>query len=126
MGFFKKLFNSFKNIPEEELERKFQEGYEAAKKELQAKKALEAKKKVESKKALDKLSLNDNSFTYEPENSDSLGHGFRCGFLGLLHMEIIRERLSREHSLDFLMTVPSVTYKVEIKNGDIIELFESK
>ncbi len=87
---------------------------------------IDAKNYQESKKALDKLSLNDNSFTYEPENSDSLGHGFRCGFLGLLHMEIIRERLSREHSLDFLMTVPSVTYKVEIKSGDIIEVKSPK
>ena len=64
---------------------------------------IDSKNYQESKKALDKLSLNDNSFTYEPENSDSLGHGFRCGFLGLLHMEIIRERLSREYNLDFLM-----------------------
>ena len=76
---------------------------------------IDAQNYQESRKALDKLSLNDNSFTYEPENSDSLGHGFRCGFLGLLHMEIIRERLSREYNLDLLMTVPSVTYKVEIK-----------
>ena len=72
---------------------------------------LDSKNYQESKKALDKLSLNDNSFTYEPENSQSLGHGFRCGFLGLLHMEIIRERLLREHHLEFLMTVPSVTYR---------------
>ena len=73
----------------------------------------------ESKKALDKLSLNDNSFTYEPESSQSLGHGFRCGFLGLLHMEIIRERLQREYNLEFLMTVPSVTYRVEDKTGKV-------
>ena len=71
----------------------------------------------ESKKALDKLSLNDNSFTYEPESSQSLGHGFRCGFLGLLHMEIIRERVQREYNLEFLMTVPSVTYRIEDKKG---------
>jgi len=76
----------------------------------------------ESKKALDKLSLNDNSFTYEPESSQSLGHGFRCGFLGLLHMEIIRERLQREYNLEFLMTVPSVTYRVENKKGDIYDI----
>ena len=87
---------------------------------------IDSKNYQESKKALDKLSLNDNSFTYEPENSDSLGHGFRCGFLGLLHMEIIRERLSREYSLDFLMTVPSVTYKVEVKNGDVIDVKSPK
>ena len=73
----------------------------------------------ESKKALDKLSLNDNSFTYEPESSQSLGHGFRCGFLGLLHMEIIRERVQREYNLEFLMTVPSVTYRVEDKTGKV-------
>ena len=87
---------------------------------------IDTKNYQESKKALDKLSLNDNSFTYEPENSDSLGHGFRCGFLGLLHMEIIRERLSREYNLDFLMTVPSVTYKVELKNGEILEVKSPK
>ena len=87
---------------------------------------IDSKNYQESKKALDKLSLNDNSFTYEPENSDSLGHGFRCGFLGLLHMEIIRERLSREYNLDFLMTVPSVTYKVEVKTGEVIDVKSPK
>ncbi len=76
----------------------------------------------ESKKALDKLSLNDSSFTYEPESSQSLGHGFRCGFLGLLHMEIIRERVQREYNLEFLMTVPSVTYRVENKKGEIANI----
>ena len=76
----------------------------------------------ESKKAFDKLSLNDNSFTYEPESSQSLGHGFRCGFLGLLHMEIIRERVQREYNLEFLMTVPSVTYRVENKKGEINDI----
>ena len=76
----------------------------------------------ESKKALDKLSLNDNSFTYEPESSQSLGHGFRCGFLGLLHMEIIRERVQREYNLEFLMTVPSVTYRVENKKGEFTDI----
>ena len=76
----------------------------------------------ESKKALDKLSLNDNSFTYEPESSQSLGHGFRCGFLGLLHMEIIRERVQREYNLEFLMTVPSVTYKIEDKKGQTLDI----
>ncbi len=76
----------------------------------------------ESKKALDKLSLNDNSFTYEPESSQSLGHGFRCGFLGLLHMEIIRERVQREYNLEFLMTVPSVTYRIEDKKGQMLDI----
>ncbi len=76
----------------------------------------------ESKKALDKLSLNDTSFTYEPESSQSLGHGFRCGFLGLLHMEIIRERVQREYNLEFLMTVPSVTYRVENKKGEFYDI----
>ena len=76
----------------------------------------------ESKKALDKLSLNDSSFTYEPESSQSLGHGFRCGFLGLLHMEIIRERVQREYNLEFLMTVPSVTYRIEDKKGQIFDI----
>ncbi|MAR78522.1 MAG: elongation factor 4 [Gammaproteobacteria bacterium] len=87
---------------------------------------LDSKNYQESKKALDKLSLNDNSFTYEPENSDSLGHGFRCGFLGLLHMEIIRERLAREYDLDFLMTVPSVTYRIILKTNEMVEVKSPK
>ena len=87
---------------------------------------IDSKNYQESKKALDKLSLNDNSFTYEPENSDSLGHGFRCGFLGLLHMDIIRERLLREYNLDFLMTVPSVTYKIKTKNNKLIDVKSPK
>ncbi len=87
---------------------------------------IDSKNYQDSKKALDKLSLNDNSFTYEPENSVSLGHGFRCGFLGLLHMEIIRERLHREYNLDFLMTVPSVTYRILLKNDQITEIKSPK
>ncbi len=87
---------------------------------------IDSKNYQESKKALDKLSLNDNSFTYEPENSQSLGHGFRCGFLGVLHMEIIRERLLREYNLEFLMTVPSVTYKIEKKSGETVEVKSPK
>ena len=87
---------------------------------------IDSKNYQDSKKALDKLSLNDNSFTYEPENSLSLGHGFRCGFLGLLHMEIIRERLNREYQLDFLMTVPSVTYRIVTKDDKTIHIKNPK
>ena len=72
--------------------------------------------------ALDKLSLNDGSFSYEAETSAALGFGFRCGFLGLLHMEIVRERLSREFKLELISTAPSVVYKILKLNGEIIEL----
>ena len=67
--------------------------------------------------ALEKLELNDSSFDYEPETSKALGHGFRCGFLGMLHMEIIQERLEREYKLDLISTSPTVVYKVIQKNG---------
>ncbi len=67
--------------------------------------------------ALKKLRLNDASFTYEPENSIALGFGFRCGFLGLLHMEIIRERLEREHNVDLLTTAPTVVFKATTTDG---------
>jgi len=76
----------------------------------------------ELRDALDRLSLNDSSITFEPENSEALGFGFRCGFLGLLHMEIIQERLEREYELDLITTAPSVVYKVEKTNGDIVEV----
>ncbi|HEX9315471.1 MAG TPA: translation elongation factor 4, partial [Actinomycetota bacterium] len=72
--------------------------------------------------ALDKLRLNDAAFVYEPETSQALGFGFRCGFLGLLHMDIVRERLEREFDLDLLITVPSVAYEVVRVTGEVISV----
>ena len=72
--------------------------------------------------SLNKLSLNDSSFSFEAETSAALGFGFRCGFLGLLHMEVIRERLSREFNLQLIATAPSVVYKINLQNGNAIDL----
>jgi GTP-binding protein LepA len=76
----------------------------------------------ELREAIQKLALNDASFSYETETSAALGFGFRCGFLGLLHLDIIRERLEREFNLELITTAPSVVYRIYMTNGDMIEL----
>ena len=72
--------------------------------------------------ALNKLKLNDASLEFSPETSSALGFGFRCGFLGLLHMDIIKERITREFNIEIITTAPSVIYQVILTNGEIIEI----
>jgi len=82
----------------------------------------DSKQYEDLKEALEKLSLNDAALKYEPETSQALGFGFRCGFLGLLHMDVIQERLEREHNIDLILTAPSVVYKVVLTNNEIVEI----
>ena len=74
------------------------------------------------RESIEKLALNDASFSYETESSAALGFGFRCGFLGLLHLEVIRDRLEREYDIDLITTAPSVIYKVYLRDGEVVEL----
>jgi GTP-binding protein LepA len=83
---------------------------------------IEAHEHTQLREALEKLKLNDSSFFFDPESSVALGFGFRCGFLGLLHMEIIQERLEREFGLDLITTAPSVRYKVTKTDGEMVEV----
>ena len=83
---------------------------------------IESKDFENLRKALEKLQLNDAAFSFEPETSDALGFGFRCGYLGLLHMEVVQERLEREYNIDLINTSPSVVYKIETTDGEEIKI----
>jgi GTP-binding protein LepA len=83
---------------------------------------VEAEAYVELREALEKLRLNDSSFIFEPETSAALGFGFRCGFLGLLHMEVIQERLEREYNLNLITTMPNVEYVIRLKSGEDLDV----
>ena len=83
---------------------------------------IEAEDYEDLRASLEKLQLNDAALTFQPESSVALGFGFRCGFLGLLHMEIVQERLDREFDMDVITTVPNVSYKVYTKDGDMVEV----
>jgi GTP-binding protein LepA len=83
---------------------------------------VESNQYPELRDALEKLSLNDAALTWEPETSEALGFGFRCGYLGLLHMDIVRERLEREYDLELLATTPNVQYELTLTNGQVVEV----